>query len=153
MDLVQEEHLPLAQVGEDGGEIALNLQRRAGSLLEAYAELVRDDSRERRLAESRRPEQQYVVHGLAARLRRFQRNRELLLRLLLPDELGQPARPQLQLKRGIVVETACGDQPLGFRRGIQLHFARGAHSRAMVRRRRAQIKCHAHAYAPAGNRL
>jgi len=28
VNLVEEEHLALAQVGEDGGQVALNLQRR-----------------------------------------------------------------------------------------------------------------------------
>ena len=35
VDLVEEEDLALAQVGEDGGEVTLDLQGGAGGLLEA----------------------------------------------------------------------------------------------------------------------
>ena len=59
--LVQKQDLPLAKVGEDGGEVALNLQRRAGCLLEADVELVRNDGGKRGLTEARRPEEQHMI--------------------------------------------------------------------------------------------
>ena len=50
VDLVEKEHLSLAQIGQDRGQVALNLQRRPGGLLVPDAQFVRDDRRQRRLA-------------------------------------------------------------------------------------------------------
>jgi hypothetical protein len=55
VNLVEEEHLALAQVGEDGGQVALDLQGRAGGLLEADVELVGDDGGQRGLAQAGGP--------------------------------------------------------------------------------------------------
>src|SRR5690242_12101575 len=88
MDLVQKENLPLAQIREDGCEIALNLQRGPGRLLKSDVQLVRNDRRERGLAQARRPEQQHVVERFATGLRGLKRNSQLLLRFGLADELG-----------------------------------------------------------------
>jgi hypothetical protein len=54
------------------------------------AELGRDDLRQRGLAQPGRAGQQHMVERLAARLGRLDRDRELLLQLLLPDELVKP---------------------------------------------------------------
>ncbi len=81
VDLVEEEDLPLAQVGEDGGEVALDLQGGAGGLLEADAELVGDDGGEGGLAEAGRAEEQDVVERFAAGLGGLERDGELLLGL------------------------------------------------------------------------
>src|SRR5204862_649117 len=69
-----------------------------GDLADADAELVAHDLRERGLPEPRRPGEQHVVERLAARLRRFERNRELLLDALLPDEVAERARPKRALE-------------------------------------------------------
>jgi len=53
-----------------------------------------------------------VIHGLAARPRRLNRHRQILFNLGLPDELAQPLRPQLQLKRRIVFHRGGRDQTL-----------------------------------------
>ena len=116
VDLVQEQHLPLPQVGQDGGEVALDLQRRPRRLLEADVQLVRDDGCQRGLAQSGRPEQQHMIQRLAARLGRLQRDRKLLLGLGLPDELPQPPRPQLQLEILLFLSARSADQP--FRRVV-----------------------------------
>jgi hypothetical protein len=112
MNLIQKQHLPLPQVRQDRRQIALNLQRRPARLLKPHLQLIRNDRRQRRLAQPRRPEQQHMVQRLAARLRRLQRNRQLLLRLRLPDKLRQPRRPQLQLKRVSSSSTPSRNQPL-----------------------------------------
>ena len=44
------------------------------------------------------PDEQHVVERLAARLRSGERDRELLLDALLPDELVQAARPERLLE-------------------------------------------------------
>ena len=112
MDLVQEKHLPLAQVGEDGGEVALNLQCRPRGLLEADVKLIRDDGCERGFAQAGWPEEQHMIQRLAAALRRLKRDRQLLLCLGLADELCQPPGPQLQLEGTVLFATCCRNQPL-----------------------------------------
>ena len=66
MDLVHEQHVARLQVREQRGEIAGPLEHRPGGLLQVHAELGRDDVRERRLAEARRPEDEHVIDRLAA---------------------------------------------------------------------------------------
>ncbi len=66
------------------------------------AELLADDVREARLAEARRPDEQHVVERLAARLRRGERDPELLLDALLADEVVEAARPE-RLLDGLLV--------------------------------------------------
>ena len=68
VDFVEEQYLALAQVGEDGCQVALNLQGRPGGLLEAYVELVGDDGGEGGFAQSRWTEEQDVIEGFAADL-------------------------------------------------------------------------------------
>ena len=57
---------PLLQVGEQAGQVALALERRAGGGAHADAQLVGDDAGERRLAEAGRAGEQHVVERLAA---------------------------------------------------------------------------------------
>ena len=64
--LVDEQHLLVAEVGQDGGEVALDLQGRPGSLLEGHRQFVGDDGGQRRLAQPGRTVEQDVVQGLAA---------------------------------------------------------------------------------------
>ena len=112
VNLVEKQHLPFSQIGQDCRQVALNLQRRPGCLLKAHVQFVGDDRRQRGLAQSRRAEKQHVVQRLAARLRRFQRNRQLLLGFRLADELPQPARAQLQLKALFFFSARGADQPV-----------------------------------------
>ena len=80
-----------AQVGEDGGEVALDLEGGAGGLLEADVELVGDDGGEGGFAEAGRAEEEDVVEGFAAGLGGFERDGELLLGLGLADEFARGA--------------------------------------------------------------
>ena len=69
-----------------------------GDLADADAELAADDLRERGLAEPGRAREQDVVERLAARLRRVERDRELLLDALLADEVGERLRAERALE-------------------------------------------------------
>jgi hypothetical protein len=91
VDLVDEEDVTLAEAREDRGHVALALERGAGCGAERDAELLADDEREARLAEPGRADQQQVVERLAARPRRLEGDRELLLDPFLADELVQRA--------------------------------------------------------------
>ena len=62
------------------------------------AELLRDDPRQARLAQARRAGQQHVVERVAARAGGGDRDGELLLELLLPDELLELARAQRRVE-------------------------------------------------------
>ena len=88
MDLVDEEHVVLLEVGQDRRQVLGLLQHRARGRAQVDAELVGDDVAERRLAEAGRAEQQHVVHRLAAHPRRADEDLELLARLGLADVLG-----------------------------------------------------------------
>jgi hypothetical protein len=92
VDLVDEENVTQLEAGEDGGHVALSLERRAGDVADADAELLADDLGERRLAEPGRPDEQDVIERLPTRLGGRERDRELLLDRFLADELVQPAR-------------------------------------------------------------
>ena len=88
VNLVEKQHLALAQIGEDRGQVALDLQRRPRGLLKAHVELVGNDGGQRGLAQPRRAEEQHVIQRLAARFRRLKRDRQLFLGLGLADELA-----------------------------------------------------------------
>ncbi len=51
VDFVDEQHLFIAQVGQNGRQVALDLQCRPGSLLERHSEFVGDDGGQRGLAQ------------------------------------------------------------------------------------------------------
>ena len=66
VDLVEEQHLALAEVEQQRGEVAGPLDRRPAGDPQPGAELGGDDHRQRRLAEPGRPGQQDVVRRPAA---------------------------------------------------------------------------------------
>ena len=66
MNLVQKQHLPLSQIGQNGGQIALDLQGWPGGLLKANVQLIGDDGRERSFAQAWGPKQEHMVQSLAA---------------------------------------------------------------------------------------
>ena len=98
MDFVEEEDLFFAQIGEDGGEIALDLERGTGSLLEAYVHFVGDDGGEGGFAQAGRAEEEYVVEGFAAGFGGFEGDAELFLGFGLADEFAEPAGAQLEFE-------------------------------------------------------
>ena len=98
VDLVDEEDVALLEVGEQAGDVDLALERRPGRGVHADAELLGDDAGERRLAEAGRPGDEHVVERVAALLGGLDEDLELLLGHALPDEVGEPARPQAELE-------------------------------------------------------
>src|SRR5450631_1461210 len=94
MDLVDKQHVVGFEIREQGGEIAGALQHRTRSLAKVDAELVRDDVRKRRLAESRRTEQEHVIERLLALFCGLDKNRKLAADFLLANIFVERARPQ-----------------------------------------------------------
>ena len=93
MDLVDEEDVAGLERREDRGDVLL-LERRPGDRPEADPELLAHDLRERRLPEPGRAGEQDVVERVRARLRRLERDAQLLLDPLLADEVVEPLRPE-----------------------------------------------------------
>ena len=116
VDLVDEEHVALFEIGEQRREVAGLGDHRAGGRAEIDAELAGDDLRQRGLAEARRADQQHVVERLAAALRRRDEDAEVRARLLLADEFGQPLRPQRGLG-GVFLAMLGADEAAGRGRG------------------------------------
>jgi len=84
VDFVKEKHLALAQIGQDGGEVALDLEGGAGGLLEAHVEFIGNDGGKSGFAQAWRPEEKNVIERLAARFCGFKRDGKLLLALVWP---------------------------------------------------------------------
>ena len=106
MDLVDEEHVALFEIGQERGEIAGLGDHRTRRGAKADTELLGHDLRQRGLAEAGRTDEQHVIQRLAALARRLDEDREILARLLLADEVGQRLRTQ----RGVadIVAAALG---------------------------------------------
>ena len=113
MDLVDEQHVALFEIGEQRGEIAGLGDHRPRRGAEADAEFARDDLRQRGLAEAGRTDEQHVIQRLAALARGLDEDREIGARLRLTDELRQKLRAQ----RGIadVIRAALGRHHAGGR--------------------------------------
>ena len=94
VDLVDEQHVAVFEVGQQRGQVAGLGDHRARGGAEADAQLARHDLGQRGLAEARRAGEQHVVERLAARLGRLDEDAQVGARLLLADELGQDLRPE-----------------------------------------------------------
>ena len=113
MDLVEEEDLAFAQVGEDGGEVSLDLQGWAGGLLEADFKLVGDDGGEGGFAQAWGPEEEDVVEGFLAGASGFESDGELFFGFGLADEFLEAAGAELELE-GVLFGGAGGrDEAIG----------------------------------------
>ena len=102
--LVNKKHLLVANVSQDGGEVAFDLQRGTGGLLGRHSQFVGNDGGQGSLAQPRRTVKQDVIQRLASRPRRLNRDGQVFFDFGLTDELRQPLRPQLQLERRIVFD-------------------------------------------------
>ena len=92
MDLINEEHIALLQIGQQGGKVAGLLNGRAAGDADLHPHLVGDDARQRGLAQARGAIEQDVIHGLAAPLGGFQINFQVLFDLVLSDVVLQMLR-------------------------------------------------------------
>ena len=75
VDLVDEEDVALVELGEDRGEVAGALERRARRDVQAHAHLGGDDAGEGGLAQPGRAGEEQVVGGLAPPARRLEDDR------------------------------------------------------------------------------
>ena len=94
VDFVDEEDVAVLEIGEQRREIACLGDDRPRGRAEIDAELARHDLRQRRLAESRRPDEQHMVERLAAALGGLDEHFQVGARRRLADEVVERLRPQ-----------------------------------------------------------
>ncbi len=111
VDLVDEQHVAVFEIGQQRREVAGLGDDRAGGGAEVHAEFARDDLRQRGLAEARRADEQHVIERFLARARRLDEHREVGARLLLADEFGEALRTQRGLR--VFVAALGGDEAAG----------------------------------------
>src|SRR5262249_5163944 len=120
VDLVDEEDVVLPELREEARERALVLDDGAVRRMERDAHLVREDLRERRLAEAGRPREEQVIERLAALLRRLDEDAQVVLVLRLPDVIVERRRTERSLEPRLVAvrlriqlaDFALGHRPL-----------------------------------------
>ena len=106
MDLIDEQHVPVVEVGEDRGEVTRSLDGRTARGVDADPQLARDDVGERGLAQAGRPVQQDVVRRLSPLAGGAQQDGEVVLDLRLADVLREAVGPQAGLHRHLVGERS-----------------------------------------------
>src|SRR5665213_1880586 len=97
MDLIDEENVALFQIGQQRSEVAGLGDHRARGSAEVDAEFACDDVRQRRLAETRRTDEEHMVERLFAAARRINEDLEVCARLCLADKLRQQLRAQRRI--------------------------------------------------------
>jgi hypothetical protein len=102
VDLVDEEHVARAEVGEHPGEVALLLYRGARGGVQLCAHLCGEDVGEGGLAEPRGPAEQDVIERLVALARRGGEHAQVVDQFLLADVLVEGRRPQALLEADVV---------------------------------------------------
>ncbi len=135
MDLVDEEHVALFEIGEKCREIAGLGDHGTRGGAKADAELARHDLRQRGLAEARRADEQHVIERLAALARGLDEYGQIGARLRLADELRQQLRAQRGVA-GILMAALRRDDARG-----RAHFASSL--------RPSRISCAVSAFSPA----
>ena len=110
VDLVDEQHVPRFEVGEDGGEVARLVEDGPRGGAEVHPKLTRHDLGEGGLAEAGRTEQEDVIEGFGAGAGGVDIDLEVGLQRRLTDEFRQglwaqgrgprPRRARLRRRRG-----------------------------------------------------
>src|SRR5271165_5853643 len=111
VDLVDEDHLALAERGQHRRQVTRPLDRRTAGDAQRRAELGGDDHRDRGLAQPGRAGQQHVVRRPTAPQGALQDQRQLLAHPRLADELGEPLGPQRALDNPLVRVGQRGHHP------------------------------------------
>src|SRR5262249_52745460 len=111
MDLVDEQNVVLLEVAEQRREISRALEHWAAGLPQPDAHFMRDDVRQRGLAEPWWTEQQQMIERFAAATRSGDEDVELLADLRLTDVVGKTLRAQRAFDHFLVRRgLGCSDQ-------------------------------------------
>ncbi len=111
MDLVDEKHVALLEVGEQRGQVAGLLNHRAGSSADAYTQFGGDDVGKRGLAEPRGSEKKNVVQRVSPLQSRLDGNTDILLDPLLADVVVDPFWAERQLVAQLFRTSESGNDP------------------------------------------
>ena len=112
--LIHKKHLELFHVAQDRRQIFFVLDDRARGPLKRHVNLIGNDGGERCLPQAWRAVEQDMVQHFAARLGRLDRNFQVVLDLLLPDELPQELGAQTVLKGLLAWQRRAGNNPVSF---------------------------------------
>ena len=93
VDFINEEHVTLLEIGEQGREITRLGDDGPGGRSEIDPQFLRHDLGKRRLAEPGRPGKEHMVERLVARLCGIDEHFEIGLGPFLAEELGKALRP------------------------------------------------------------
>ena len=104
MNFVEKENFARFERSEDGGQVALALEQRAGTGLDGDAQFVGDDLRERRLAQARRAVEQHVIERFAAAARGLDGDLDVFLHARLADVIGQALRANAGVEARVFIE-------------------------------------------------
>ncbi len=107
VDLVDEEHVALFEVGEDGGQIARAGNGRPRGRTDGRAQLVGHHRGKGRLAQARRAREQDMVGHIAPALGRLDHNGERFFHLRLTQVVAKALRPQREVELQVVL-SECG---------------------------------------------
>ncbi len=113
MNLVDEEHVVLAEARQDRREIARAFENRPGRRADGHAELLSDDVCERRLAEAGRSVEQHVIERFAALTCGGDGDLKIRADALLADVVVQRAGPQPRLVLNVFIDPGSGHYPRG----------------------------------------
>lgn len=95
MNFINKQDVVAFQIGQNRRQIAGFGNHRRRSRPETDPKLFRHNRRQRRFAQSRRTEQQYMIQRFAAFFGRFDKHLQVFADLLLPDKIRQAVRPQV----------------------------------------------------------
>ncbi|MNC18700.1 hypothetical protein D3C75_666070 [compost metagenome] len=94
VNLVNEQHIALLQIGQQRGQIAGPLNGRTGCCPQVHTQLIGDNIRESRFPQPWRPIQQHMVQRFTAHFGCFYINFQILFNLVLSDIFPQIAGTQ-----------------------------------------------------------
>ena len=92
VNFVEKKKIARIERREHRGEVALFLEQRPGADFDGRAHFVRQNLRERGLAQARRPVEQHVIERLAARARRLHGDLQIFLHAILADVIAEARR-------------------------------------------------------------
>ena len=94
MDLVNEQHVAVRQIGQNAGQVAGPFDGRAAGDADVLPHFSGDNARQRSLAQSGRAVKEDMIQRFPAFQRRFNGNMQVLLHTFLHDILPQGLWPQ-----------------------------------------------------------
>ena len=126
MDLIDKQHIVWFEVGEHRGEIARFLQHRAGGGTQIHPHFIGDDIGQGGFPQPWRAKNQQVIEGVAAQLRRLDKDLHLRTHLRLADILCQQFWADGAVSGLFKAAAVCRYQPVCFNHPLPHNAARSA---------------------------